>query len=67
MNPPKFLLLGAGAGTEEAEERRLIAEDSLEDTAVLPADLGTSGYDVVPPHQHHQQQQQEQQQHTRSE
>ena len=63
MNPPKFLLLGAGAGIEEAEERRLIAEDSLEDTAVLPADLGTSGYDVVPPHQHHQQQEQ----HTRSE
>jgi len=31
------------------EERGLLSERHLDETAALPADLGTSGYDVVPP------------------
>lgn len=35
---------------ESADERRaLLAGHALDETATLPADLGTSGYDVVPP------------------
>ncbi|KAF8484385.1 hypothetical protein JB92DRAFT_2821426 [Gautieria morchelliformis] len=35
-----------------AEERALLREEVLEETAALPADLGTSGYDVVPERAH---------------
>ena len=52
MNPPSFLLPSASAHSAAAEttdeERALLAEQALEETATLPADLGTSGYDVVP-------------------
>lgn len=35
---------------DEPDERRaLLAGQALEETAALPADLGTSGYDVIPP------------------
>ncbi|OCH95605.1 hypothetical protein OBBRIDRAFT_788152 [Obba rivulosa] len=38
---------------DEADERRtLLAEHVLDETAVLPADLGQSGFDVMPPHEH---------------
>ena len=59
MNPPSFLLpSGSGGHSPRAansaaaetadEERGLLTEQALEETAALPADLGTSGYDVVP-------------------
>ena len=47
VNPPKCLQPPA----PEPEERALLSEDALEETAGLPADLGTSGYDVVPQEQ----------------
>ena len=56
--PPNFLkptvvpgiALGGEAGIGGADERRaLLAERHLDETAALPADLGTGGYDVVPP------------------
>lgn len=54
--PPSFLKPTAVQGftgdpdVEGADERRaLLAEHALDATATLPADLGTSGYDVVPP------------------
>jgi hypothetical protein len=37
------------AEEEDEETRALLAQRHLDETAVLPADLGTSGYDVVPP------------------
>ena len=52
--PPPFVprpssaqapLLGA---EEQEEEARALLEEHLDETAVLPADLGQSGYDVVP-------------------
>lgn len=58
VQPPKFLrpdasdtsVLAEGGNAERAEEgRALLSEETLEETATLPADLGTSGYDVVPP------------------
>jgi len=56
--PPNFLkptvvpgiALDGEAGIGGADERRaLLAERHLDETAALPADLGTGGYDVVPP------------------
>lgn len=35
----------------EPEERALLSEEALEETAALPADLGTSDYDAIPPRQ----------------
>ncbi len=32
------------------EQRALLAENALDETANVPANLGTSGYDVLPPH-----------------
>ncbi|THH08204.1 hypothetical protein EW145_g2874 [Phellinidium pouzarii] len=53
VNPPKFLLPRTEAASldaaEDVEARTRLAEGSLEETAILPADLGTSGYDVVRP------------------
>jgi len=51
--PPRFLRISeettsvadAGVGDEDAP---LLSVDALDETARLPADLGTSGYDVVP-------------------
>jgi len=58
VSPPKFLspnaapvTTGTAAGsaaTGDEEERALLAEEAMDATAALPADLGTSGYDVVP-------------------
>ncbi|KAF8528214.1 hypothetical protein BU17DRAFT_38929 [Hysterangium stoloniferum] len=48
VNPPSCLRPAPTAAPIE-EEGRLLREDALDETAVLPADLGTSGYDVVPP------------------
>jgi hypothetical protein len=43
-------VLDGEVGLEGADERRaLLAEQHLGQTAALPVDLGTSGYDVVPP------------------
>lgn len=36
------------SAVEDDEERALLREEALEETATLPADLGASGYDVVP-------------------
>jgi hypothetical protein len=58
--PPKFLvvpdvsLVSAEVTTDAAvdfdfdERRALLATHALEETALLPADLGSSGYDVTP-------------------
>ena len=56
VNPPTFIRPATaspaqGHATVE-EERALLREEALEETAVLPADLGTSGYDVVPERSH---------------
>ena len=56
MNPPKFLLpppeaVVRAAGGEDGrpeEQRALLSEEVLDETAILPADLGTSGYDAIP-------------------
>ncbi|KAH9854018.1 hypothetical protein C2E23DRAFT_914158 [Lenzites betulinus] len=57
VTPPRFLRPAAAhasaAPNEDAgETQTLLAEEALEDTAVLPSDLGRSGYDVVPPEEH---------------
>jgi hypothetical protein len=56
--PPKFLAVpdttlvsaevAAGAELDPEERRSLLATHALEETALLPADLGSSGYDVTP-------------------
>ncbi|GBE89727.1 Uncharacterized protein SCP_1700510 [Sparassis crispa] len=57
VTPPAFLrrpseatptLLAEDAG----EEAALLTEETLDETAALPVDLGRSGYDAVPPHAH---------------
>lgn len=37
---------------DEEEAEGLLGSSNLEDTAALPADLGHSGYDVVPKGEH---------------
>ncbi|CDO70723.1 hypothetical protein BN946_scf184798.g38 [Trametes cinnabarina] len=37
---------------DEAETQTLLAEEALEDTSILPSELGRSGFDVVPPEEH---------------
>ncbi|EED77420.1 predicted protein [Postia placenta Mad-698-R] len=52
VTPPSFLRLAPVADpvAEDAEERSaLIAENVLDETAALPADLGQSGFDALPP------------------
>jgi len=58
INPPKVIRPPASAEAPAAhphtpaeEERALLRDEALDETAVLPADLGTSGFDVVPPRQ----------------
>ncbi|KAI0721584.1 hypothetical protein C8T65DRAFT_630476 [Cerioporus squamosus] len=57
VTPPRFLRpaserAAAAPTDDEGETQTLLAEESLEDTAVLPVDLGRSGFDVVPPEEH---------------
>ncbi|KAI0374693.1 hypothetical protein BV20DRAFT_986450 [Pilatotrama ljubarskyi] len=57
VTPPRFLRPTSGhppaAPTEdEGETQTLLAEEALEDTAVLPSELGRSGFDVIPPEEH---------------
>ncbi|PSS37422.1 hypothetical protein PHLCEN_2v726 [Hermanssonia centrifuga] len=48
--PPSFIRPRAeGAGGDET--RALLAHEALDETAILPADLGQSGFDVIPPHE----------------
>ncbi|KAF8579501.1 hypothetical protein K439DRAFT_1654580 [Ramaria rubella] len=47
VNPPACVR-PPGPSVAAEEERALLREGTLEETAVLPADLGTAGYDVVP-------------------
>jgi len=51
VNPPSFVKPAETAVSEE--QAALLARESLDETAVLPADLGQSGYDVAPPHPGH--------------
>lgn len=50
VNPPVCVRPGLASvsAVEDDEERALLREEALEETATLPADLGASGYDVVP-------------------
>lgn len=53
VRPPKFMRTRAEAAAGVSDERRaLLAHEALDETAVLPADLGQSGFDVVPPRPH---------------
>ena len=52
MRPPRFLLPSEGATSApearvEDEDAQLLSVDALDETARLPADLGTGGFDVV--------------------
>ncbi|CAL1704208.1 unnamed protein product [Somion occarium] len=52
VNPPKYLRpteIEAESPLAAEESRHLLTEHTLDETAALPADLGTSGYDIVPP------------------
>lgn len=40
------------ASGDEEEAEPLVAGDSLDETATLPAEMGRSGFDVVPEGQH---------------
>lgn len=50
VTPPTFLRSRAEAldAANNDERRALLAREALDETAALPADLGQSGYDVVP-------------------
>ncbi|TBU32242.1 hypothetical protein BD311DRAFT_785770 [Dichomitus squalens] len=55
--PPRFLRpaserTGAAPAPDDGETQTLLAEEALEDTAVLPSELGRTGFDVVPPEEH---------------
>jgi drug/metabolite transporter (DMT)-like permease len=47
MRPSEVAILAPDAGMDD-EDAALLSADALDETARLPADLGTSGYDVVP-------------------
>jgi len=50
VEPPAFIRPAARASDAvDDESRALLAEQHLSETAVLPADAGQSGFDVVPP------------------
>ena len=54
VQPPRFLRPRVHTAPATADETRaLLAREALDETAALPADLGQSGYDVVPPHHNH--------------
>jgi len=53
VQPPRFLYpsglsVDPALAAADSEETPLLSGDVLDETARLPADLGTSGYDVVP-------------------
>jgi drug/metabolite transporter (DMT)-like permease len=56
VNPPSFLgpspnaIAPGSAGAEEAEAH--LASSQLDESAILPVDLGQSGYDVLPADEH---------------
>ncbi|KAF7363290.1 Integral membrane protein [Mycena sanguinolenta] len=50
--PPKFLAPPATPSVDPEEAEGLLTEPILDETATLPADLGQSGFDVVPQGQH---------------
>ncbi|KAI9064238.1 hypothetical protein FKP32DRAFT_1570517 [Trametes sanguinea] len=57
VRPPRFLRprsedVPAAPTEDEGETQTLLAEEALEDTAILPSELGRSGFDVVPPEEH---------------
>ncbi|KAF9246475.1 hypothetical protein BU15DRAFT_40047 [Melanogaster broomeanus] len=56
VNPPSFLGPSPGAiapASVEAEEAEaLLASSRLDESAILPVDLGQSGYDVLPADEH---------------
>ena len=54
VNPPRFLRPREQEAVTADETRALLAREALDETAALPADLGQSGYDVVPSHNNHQ-------------
>jgi len=49
VKPPVTLAEGEYQPLRTSED----AQEALDETAALPADLGTSGYDVVPTSSHH--------------
>ncbi|KAI0797815.1 hypothetical protein C8Q75DRAFT_739767 [Abortiporus biennis] len=53
VNAPSFLQRAPSSAAlpaaAEEESRHLLAEHTLDETAALPADLGQSGFDIVPP------------------
>lgn len=50
LRPP---VEGPAPAAEDAEENRaLLAEHTLDESAVLPAELGQGGYDALPPDEH---------------
>lgn len=53
MQPPQFLrpselFVNPAPVGADSEDAPLLSGDVLDETARLPADLGTSGYDVLP-------------------
>ncbi|KAJ7273538.1 hypothetical protein B0H12DRAFT_1089900 [Mycena haematopus] len=52
VTPPKFLAPPAAPSVDPEEAEGLLTEPILDETATLPADLGQSGFDVVPQGQH---------------
>jgi len=56
VNPPSFLrptsTTGSEANADVEEGEGLLSSSQLDDTAVLPADAGQSGYDVLPENAH---------------
>jgi hypothetical protein len=43
---------GAQSSSDEEEAEGLLVSSHLDETAALPADLGQSGYDVIPDDEH---------------
>jgi hypothetical protein len=52
VTPPKFIAPPAMPSVDPEEAQGLLTEPILDETATLPADLGQSGFDVVPQGQH---------------
>jgi len=52
VTPPKFLRPPVAPSADPEEAEGLLSSPILDETATLPADLGQSGFDVVPQGQH---------------
>jgi len=52
VNPPAFLRPTPNLNTAAEEADALLASSRLDESATLPADLGQSGYDVLPSNEH---------------